>query len=118
MKKKPVKNQRHYLKSVTNKTNFSNNDPRNNNFIASKFFYREIATLKKRKKKERKEKKEKKLETRSTHNRRCAQSVVANFPRRWNSGLLAQHLSHPPNKKSSGGDKRVPRGDISREDRG
>lgn len=72
----------------------------------------------KRKKKERKEKKEKKLETRSTHNRRCAQSVVANFPRRWNSGLLAQHLSHPPNKKSSGGDKRVPRGDISREDRG
>ena len=69
--KKPVKNQCHYLKSVTNKTNFSNNDPRNNNFIASKFFYREIATLKKRKKKERKEKKGKKLETRSTHNSWC-----------------------------------------------
>lgn len=94
--------------SVNEKTDFSNNDSRNNNSRANSF----IASSSRRNfEKKKKKEKEKKRDRRTIDDATRApnplsQTFLVNGTLGW---LLAHRLSHPPNKKSSCGDKRVAR---------
>lgn len=109
IKKKPVKNQCHYLKSVLWTKKQISRITIHEITIREQILLSRVrrgATLKKKKKEKGKKRDRRTIDDETHAPNPLSQTFLVNGTLGW---LLAHRLSHPPNKKSSCGDKRVAR---------